>query len=57
MDEFNPNGWNSDVVLAKHYKISRVTVWRWTRKGKLQQPVKIGENTTRWFGDGRQAAA
>lgn len=57
MDEFNPNGWNTDKALAGHYKISRVTVWRWTRKGKLQQPVKLGENTTRWFGDGRQAAA
>ena len=56
MDEFNPNGWNSDKALAGHYKISRVTVWRWAKKGRLQQPVKIGENTTRWRGDGRQAA-
>ena len=56
MDEFNPNGWNSDVVLAKHYKISRVTVWRWAKAGKLQQPTKLGENTTRWYGDGRKAA-
>ena len=57
MDEFNPTGWNTDIVLAKYYKISRVTVWRWVKYGKLQKPTKIGENTTRWFGDGRQAAA
>ena len=56
MDEFNPSGWNSDAVLAKHYKVSRVTIWRWAKAGKLQQPVKIGSNTTRWYGDGRKAA-
>ena len=57
MDEFNPNGWNADTTLAKHYKVSRVTIWRWARAGKLQKPIKLGPNTTRWFSDGRKNAA
>lgn len=56
MSEFDPRGWNTDKALAGHYKISRVTVWRWVKAGRLQKPVKIGLNTTRWYGNGRQAA-
>ena len=57
MSEFNPNGWNSDAVLAKHFGVSRSTIWRWVKTGRLQQPVKIGSNVTRWYSDGRPAAA
>lgn len=57
MDELNPTGWNTDMALAKHYNVSRVTIWRWAKAGKLQKPIKIGANTTRWYGDGTKAAA
>lgn len=56
MSEFNPTGWNSDAVLAKYWGVSRASIWRWARAGKLQKPVKIGNNTTRWKGDGRPTA-
>jgi prophage regulatory protein len=40
--------WVSDSFLADYYEVSRATIWRWTRLGKLPQPEKIGENCTRW---------
>lgn len=44
-----PNGrWVSDITLAKYFEVSRCTIWRWTKTGKLPLPVKLGENTTRW---------
>ena len=40
--------WVSDKTLAKYYEISRATVWRWVKLGKLPAPQKIGANCTRW---------
>jgi len=42
----------SDRDLAERYGVSRMTIWRWARVGKLPEPVKLGENTTRWLGQG-----
>lgn len=43
-----PTKWVSDQWLADYYSVSRCTVWRWSKIGKLPQPQKIGENCTRW---------
>mgnify|MGYP006285887575 CR=1 FL=1 len=39
----------SDRDLAERYRISRQSVWRWARIGKLPKPRSIGENSTRWL--------
>ncbi len=38
----------SDLDLAIRYKVSRVTPWRWAKKGTFPSPVKLGPNCTRW---------
>lgn len=43
-----PSYWASDTDLAGYFRVSRATIWRWTKIGKLPQPQKLGENTTRW---------
>lgn len=41
--------WLSDVQVAAYLGIrSRDTIWRWTREGRLPEPIKIGANSTRW---------
>lgn len=37
-----------DVDLAARYSVSRNTVWRWTREGRLPQPIKLAPSCTRW---------
>jgi predicted DNA-binding transcriptional regulator AlpA len=48
---FQINGFMSDKELAAFFKISRVSVWRWAREGRLPAPRKLGPNTTRWDAD------
>jgi predicted DNA-binding transcriptional regulator AlpA len=43
-----PAGYASDTTLAKHFEVSRATIWRWTSEGKLPQPVKLSPGCTRW---------
>lgn len=38
----------SDRELATRYEVSRVTPWRWAKKGAFPSPVKLGPNCTRW---------
>jgi prophage regulatory protein len=38
----------TDEQVAARYTISRMTVWRWAREGRLPRPVKLGPNVTRW---------
>jgi predicted DNA-binding transcriptional regulator AlpA len=40
--------WVSDRFLSDRYEVSRATIWRWAKIGKLPPPTKIGENTSRW---------
>lgn len=40
--------WVTDLFLADRYSVSRATIWRWAKIGKLPPPQKIGENTSRW---------
>lgn len=41
----------SDKVLASRYGVSRNTIWRWTREGRLPKPHKLAAGTTRWLVD------
>jgi len=43
-----PVKWVTDKYLSEYFQVSRVTVWRWVRIGRLPAPQKIGENSTRW---------
>lgn len=43
-----PKKWASDQYLADYYEVSRCTIWRWVKLGKLPAPEKIGPNTTRF---------
>lgn len=38
----------TDKEVAAALGISRMSVWRWTKAGRLPQPRKIGVHTTRW---------
>jgi predicted DNA-binding transcriptional regulator AlpA len=44
--------------LAILLDVSEVTVWRWSKAGKLPKPRKLGANTTRFnVGQVREALA
>lgn len=38
----------SDRELAARYGVSRNTIWRWSREGRLPEPYRLGEAVTRW---------
>lgn len=39
----------TDIEVADHFRVSRSTIWRWTRTSpNFPQPVIIGSGTTRW---------
>jgi prophage regulatory protein len=38
----------SDKQIAIRYGISRATVWRWVKEGKLPSPRKLSIGSTRW---------
>lgn len=39
----------SDKQVAKHYGVSRATIWRWTKEVEdFPGPVLVGAGTTRW---------
>ena len=43
-------------TLATLLGVSEVTIWRWTKAGKLPTPRKLGANTTRYaVGEVREA--
>ena len=37
----------ADKTLAARYEVSRSTIWRWVREGRLPKPLKIN-GSTRW---------
>lgn len=43
--------WLSADDLADKFRVSRNTIWRWSREGRLPAPIKLGEGTTRWRAD------
>ena len=45
-------------TLAQVLSVSEVTIWRWSKAGRLPKPRKLGANTTRWnVGEVRAALA
>ena len=40
--------WVSDKTLSEYYEVSRCTIWKWAKNGRLPAPEKIGPNCTRW---------
>jgi len=47
-NQTTPRKWVSDRTVAEYFEVSRCTVWRWVKIGRLPPPVKIGENCTRF---------
>lgn len=37
-----------DTEVAKRYKVSRPTIWRWVSDGNFPRPIKLGTGSTRW---------
>ena len=57
-DDLPPSAQVPARTLAGLLDVSEVTVWRWSKKGKLPQPRKLGGNTTRFnVGEVREAIA
>lgn len=46
--ESRPRGWASDRELARYFSVSRATIWRWARDGRLPPPEKLSPGVTRW---------
>ena len=42
------NQYLSVKALAARYSVAKSTCWRWTQEGKLPQPVKLTNGSTRW---------
>lgn len=51
----NIQKWLNDREVAQRYSVSRITVWRWAREGRIPKPHKISTNTTRWHIDDIEA--
>lgn len=47
-DELPNSAYVTDRTIAAHLGITRTTIWRWSREGRLPEPVKLGPNITRW---------
>lgn len=47
----SPRKYFTDRDLAARWGVSRDTVWRWKRYGKIPHPLKLGDNSTRWLCD------
>jgi len=41
----------SDSNLAERYGVSRPTIWRWAKAGRLPAPVQLSPGCTRWIAD------
>lgn len=37
-----------DIQVAHRYGVSRPTIWRWLKNGKIPKPLIIGAGSTRW---------
>jgi len=38
----------SAADLAARYQVHFITIWKWSKSGKLPKPIRLGGNTTRW---------
>ncbi len=41
-------GYVSANTLATMLETTPSTIWRWSKKGRLPKPYRLGESTTRW---------
>ena len=39
-----------DTQLAARYNVTRATIWRWAREGRIPKPVSLSPGCTRWEG-------
>ncbi|HRD67919.1 MAG TPA: AlpA family phage regulatory protein [Candidatus Competibacter sp.] len=46
--ELAESGYIRAKALAQFCSVSRTTLWRWARTGRLPKPVKLSENVTAW---------
>ena len=44
----NGVGWSNDKQLARHYGVTRKTIWDWVREGRLPKPKNLAPRSTRW---------
>jgi predicted DNA-binding transcriptional regulator AlpA len=42
------SGYVSARTLAAALETSPSTIWRWSKSGRLPQPYRLSEGTTRW---------
>ncbi|MHB1351986.1 MAG: helix-turn-helix transcriptional regulator [Thiobacillus sp.] len=42
------SGYASANTLAAMLETTPSTIWRWSKKGRLPKPYRLGEGTTRW---------
>ncbi|MFC3105012.1 helix-turn-helix transcriptional regulator [Salinisphaera aquimarina] len=38
----------TDIQLATRWQVSRNTIWRWARLGRIPSPIRLAANVTRW---------
>lgn len=43
-----PTRYLSTTQLAARYGIARETVWRWVKRGRLPEPVRMSQRCARW---------
>ena len=47
-DICNGISWSNDKQLARHYGVTRKTIWDWVREDRLPKPKKLTPRRTRW---------
>lgn len=47
-DKAPPTRYVSDEWLAEYFSVTRSTIWRWARDGRLPAPTKLSPGCSRW---------
>ena len=47
-DRRHQPAWLTDIELAERFRVSRITIWRWSAAGRLPKPIRLTPGTTRW---------
>lgn len=45
-----PDAYYAAPQLAARWGVHPITVWGWSRTGRIPKPTKLGPNTSRWSG-------
>jgi predicted DNA-binding transcriptional regulator AlpA len=40
--------WFRPADLARRWRVHRITIWRWTEKGKLPEPHRFSKRVVAW---------